>query len=154
MPHMVRPIHHKYGLIYAHAVSITSPADSALFPNQSFRTSRRLYFSLIPSRLLRDKNDSSRLVPVMEKLDAEVATLVACASASSGVTSPYELLRCGGVLWLTLPLMRARTPTTKQSRVLRRLRHVSRDCFPFSRRSHPVTDHRRRIARAGMLQYP
>jgi len=38
MRHMVRPIQHKYSLIYAHAVSITSPADSDLFLNQSFRT--------------------------------------------------------------------------------------------------------------------
>jgi len=35
---------------------------------------------------LRDKDDSSQLVPVTEKLDAEVVALIVCALVSSGAT--------------------------------------------------------------------
>jgi len=94
---------------------------------------------------LRDRVDSSHLVPMAEELTAEVATLIACALVSSGAASSttlqrprHEPLRCGAVSVLALPLARARTPITESS-TLHLLRHVTRDRFPFSGPSHPLT---------------
>ena len=49
---------------------------------------------------LRDR-DTSHLVPVMEKLDEEVATLVACALVPSGATSSWSF-SCIAEMWCSM----------------------------------------------------
>ena len=67
--------HQKYCHIHAHAVSISSPANSDVFSlNQSFRRDSG-HVPCPPFRcgFLRDRDDSSHLMPATERLNAEVA---------------------------------------------------------------------------------
>ena len=72
---------------YAHMVPPCHPfttsiaLDSNLFRSQSFRTC--LLLPLFLPHFLRDRSNSSHLVPVTEKLNTEVETLITCTLVSS-----------------------------------------------------------------------